>query len=150
MNLGCSDPRALWLAPPKGEGLLWFSRKAELEAGHRGGQKRLYSPKTQSVNQRPKLLHKKSQSNHQSKDCKRKDKLGFLRLSLSEQLPLSLGRVWALASPGCRQAKHLCSREWLLWALAAEQSTSQAAAMFFCLEALPGAALGTEEGSPLR
>lgn len=106
-------PEQSSLHHPPQKRLFWFSRKVGLGAGHGGGRKRLYSPKTQRMNQRPRSLEKKSQSNNQNKDCKKKDKLNFLRPSLPPppssphmQLPLSLQRVWALASPECRQEKH--------------------------------------------
>lgn len=92
--------------PLRGKRLLGFPERLGWELGTEEGGKRQFSRRTQSVNQRPESLQKKSQSNNQNKDCKRKDKLDFLRLSLLEQLPLSLGTVWALDSPGCRQAMH--------------------------------------------
>lgn len=111
MNRSCSVilEHSGWYSSQRKEATLDFQK------GWAGGcaqrrEERLYPLKTQSVNQRPKLPHRKSQSNNQSKDCKRKDKLDFLRLSLSEWFPLSLGNVCTLASPdaGSREssAKH--------------------------------------------
>lgn len=83
VNLGCSVilEHSAWSSSQRKEAALVF------QEGWAGGcaqrrEERLCPPKTQSVNQRPQLPHKKSQSNNQSKDCKRKDKLDFLRLSL--------------------------------------------------------------------
>lgn len=114
MNLGCS-------VILEHSGRYSFQRKEatlDFQEGWAGGcaqrrEERLYPPKTQSVNQRPKLPYKKSQSNNESKDCKRKDKLDFLKLSLSEQFPLSLGKVelWPALMPAAGNLRRLLTSE---------------------------------------
>lgn len=99
MNLGCSvipEHSAPYL--PRGKRLLWFSRKAGLAAGHRGERKGC-------IHWRPKLWIKDSDCHKRNLKAITKAKTAggkthwILWGSLAEQLPLSLGRAWALASP---------------------------------------------------
>lgn len=162
--LGCEcgllcDPRALCPVSTQRKQAILFSQESWAGSFAQRRKESLCSPKTQSVNQRPKLPQKKSQSNNQSKECKRKDKLDFLRLTV----PCELGESLGFSQPWCwRQGTYLvqstsevtvlgssCLR--LVWTLTLVKRPQ--ARLIPCAsipEALPRATLYTEGSNLLR
>lgn len=110
------------------------------------------------MNHRPKSLQKKSQSNNQSKDCQRKDKLDFPRRSLwavtsAPGESLSSGQPWMLVGRDVEQSASevtVAGSSCLRLALALASRTWARLLRRPVSEVLPGAAVGTGGGGPLK
>ena len=110
------------------------------------------------MNHRPKSLQKKSQNNNQSKDCQRKDKLDFPRRSRwavtsAPGESLSSGQPWMLVGRDVEQSASevtVAGSSCLRLALALASRTWARLPPRPVSEVLPGAAVGTGGGGPLK